>query len=64
MREIKLSSPKERRTPTDKNCPACGSPLTHGIVPCPEGRPGCLVIHLGYLCSSCGKYWQEGNENE
>lgn len=46
-----------RRGTTGRACPSCGGDLTRGPVPCPDGKPGCLVNHQGMQCSSCGKYW-------
>jgi len=44
---------------TDKVCPSCGAMLRWGVIPCPDGKPGCLVLHHGYHCSGCGKYWRD-----
>lgn len=40
----------------NKKCPNCKQKkLVHGPIPCPENRPGCLVMHYGYHCHNCGK---------
>ena len=31
-------------------CPHCGGRMT----PCPDGKPGRLVLHSGLVCSACG----------
>lgn len=35
-------------------CAACGGVIKWGPVPCPDGRPGCLVGHCGLRCVECG----------
>lgn len=35
-------------------CAACGGVIKWGPVPCPDGRPGCLVGHYGRRCVECG----------
>ena len=40
--------------PTEDNCPKCGNRLSHGPIGCPYGRLGCLVLHSGYRCLTCG----------
>ncbi len=34
-------------------CPQCGLPEVIVMVPCPDGRPGCLVAHFGTQCPRC-----------
>ncbi len=34
-------------------CPRCGGTLVYGSVRCPDGKPGCLVLHQGQTCQSC-----------
>jgi len=44
-------------------CPSCGvTQMEFVSTPCPEYRPGCLVLHYGYQCHSCGKLWFGGCE--
>ena len=45
-------------SPSNMSCPACGGPMTRGPIPCPDGKPGCIVRHFGLRCSKCGKNWQ------
>jgi hypothetical protein len=57
LREIKGREVQENREPSGTVCPACGGAMTRGPVPCPDGVPGCLVLHFGLMCSKCGKFW-------
>jgi len=58
LKEIKPPTKKDLGLkPSGKICPGCGGTLFHGPVPCPDGKPGCLVLHYGYTCSECGKKW-------
>lgn len=42
---------------TENTCPECGGKMHYGQIQCPEGRPGCLVIHYGFRClSGCGDF--------
>ena len=45
--------------PSGANCPTCNAPMVYGLVRCPDGKPGCLVNHFGYVCTApmCGKQW-------
>ena len=40
-------------TTRTKDCPKCGEPMTHQHVPCPDGLPGCLVVHYAWVCHHC-----------
>ena len=57
MREIKNPTMEDLgyKIIEGKNCPSCGERLYLGAVPCPDGKPGCLVLHYGYICAACGK---------
>ncbi len=56
LREIKV--PDSKREPASGvTCPSCGGEMTRGSVPCPDGKPGCIVNHQGLQCSKCGKFW-------
>jgi len=57
LREIKPIDLSVGRRASGQNCPACGGELTRGPVPCPDGKPGCVVNHQGLRCGNCGKYW-------
>ncbi len=35
-------------------CPICGGQLEFCEVPCPDGVPGCLVLHTRPACVWCG----------
>ena len=37
-----------------RTCTRCGGELRRVPVPCPDGRWGCIVLHLGYRCRDCG----------
>lgn len=56
MREIKQLSMEDMgyRHVEGLSCPKCGGSLYWGAVGCPEGMPGCLVAHQGYVCDKCG----------
>lgn len=57
LKEIKF--PKTEITYSDKECPSCkAKKLVHGSIPCPDGKPGCLVMHYGYTCYNCWKVFQ------
>lgn len=43
--------------PTGMLC-VCGADLRYGQVSCPDGKPGCLVIHYGYSCDKCGRQYR------
>ena len=43
---------------TDMRCPKCNGEMSRGSIPCPEGIPGCLVYHIGYMCIKCGSVFQ------
>lgn len=45
--------------PTEHVCPQCGGAVIRTSVPCPDGRPGCCVLHWGLKCSKCGVYLRE-----
>lgn len=57
LREIKPRSIHADREPSGTACPACGGAMTRGPVPCPDGKIGCLVNHIGLMCAKCGKLW-------
>lgn len=54
-REIKTDQRISSDNFTGLLCPHCGGSLITGQVPCPEGKPGCLVIHYGNICTGCGR---------
>ena len=58
LTEVKYPIPEELKSNTKEKCPHCGGEMRYGRIPCPEGRPGCLVIHYGYRCLSCGRIYQ------
>lgn len=49
--------PKQEPKQYEHHCPECGGGLEYGIIPCPDGRPGCCVLHYGYRCVNCGTIW-------
>ncbi len=56
LKEVKYPTPVGDGPP----CPNCGTPLFRGRIPCPDNKPGCLVLHSGLTCRSrCGKVYQE-----
>lgn len=47
--------PAPQRSYEDDVCPTCGAAKIYkGVVPCPDGIAGCLVLHWGYRCDGCG----------
>lgn len=32
----------------------CGGDIERKTISCPDKKEGCLVIHYGYVCNSCG----------
>lgn len=58
LREVKPPQYNDGSTPSETPCPSCGGPMTRGPIACPDGRPGCCVLHYGQRCSRCGKQWQ------
>lgn len=44
--------------PTETPCPKCGGWMLRGPVRCPDGRPGCCVIHYGFTCKQCGRQFE------
>lgn len=64
MRQLKqLKGPSEKRDilgPAPEEilckvpCPECqGTMVIGGLTTCPEGLPGCEVLHIGIVCKSC-----------
>ncbi len=61
LKELIRPAPKDER-PTGEPCPACGTLVRFGSIACPDGRPGCMVNHLDWVCPGCGKnYFQVAN---
>ncbi len=42
---------------TENECPNCKGRLIYGPAPCPAGKTGCRVLHFGYRCFNCNKYF-------
>ncbi|MCK9435315.1 MAG: hypothetical protein M0R32_11040 [Candidatus Cloacimonetes bacterium] len=57
LKELIPPSFKERGEPTEILCPSCKTKMTFGMIPCPDGREGCIVCHYGYRCPECLKIW-------
>lgn len=56
LKEIKPPTLKDMGyEPSTIICPYCNIALFRGSVPCPDGKPGCLVLHYGLKCPKCGK---------
>ena len=56
--DLEMWEPPKPRDPLDSpapgSCPRCHGPVVRGPIPCPEGKPGCCVLHYGLKCASCG----------
>lgn len=60
LREVRPPSIHDGCAPSGIPCPSCGGPMTEGPIPCPDGKPGCLVVHFGVRCTKCGKMFSRG----
>lgn len=58
LKEVIYPVPKGDGPP----CPNCGEDLFRGLIPCPDNRLGCGVLHHGFTCDACGKIYQSANE--
>ena len=54
MTYIEIVYPKRVFKGEDEPCPKCNGIVVYGMIPCPDGRPGCCVCHYGYTCLGCG----------
>ena len=43
----------------ETKCPACQGDMVRGQVSCPDNKPGCSMMHYGYICLDCAKQWGE-----
>ena len=57
-KEIIYSKIEEKKEYSREKC-QCGGKLYFSQIPCPERKPGCCVIHYGYVCEDCGRIYQE-----
>jgi hypothetical protein len=58
-----VAYPKPQRLYVDGACPRCGEAKVYeSAIPCPDGRPGCLVLHRGYICDNCNAILQSSEE--
>lgn len=48
-----VSPADDGRTEDSPPCLTCGGETRLSPVPCPDGRWGCLVLHLAYRCPVC-----------
>lgn len=60
LREVVIPSPLWTAPfeESDRTCPRCNGALVFGPIPCPDGRSGCCVNHLGFTCTECGRMFQ------
>lgn len=64
LEEIIFKVPEDNRIKGD-NCPICGGETRFAPIPCPDGRPGCLVLHQAFVCQKCGKaFLSRGKNND
>ena len=57
--------PKPEREYVKGRCPRCGETKVYeALIPCPDGIPGCLVAHHGYICDYCGAILQVSEKNK
>lgn len=62
LKEIKKPEPEDKR-PIGELCPYCNVPTHYQHISCPDGRPGCGVMHFGYHCDNCGRdFYSEGDD--
>lgn len=45
-------------------CPQCGSPRASRKISCPDGKPGCAVLHQEIYCPTCGDSAANGKLRE
>lgn len=57
-REVKYPSKEDLLGPPSGMLCVCGGNLHKSSIPCPDGKPGCCVVHYGYICSKCGKIYK------
>lgn len=58
MKEVIYPKPQEPAYDA-RLCPNCKEKkLVWGSISCPDGKPGCLVMHYGFTCDNCGKVYQ------
>lgn len=51
--------PAPQRIYEDGACPVCGEAKVYlSVIPCPDGIPGCAVLHYGHICDNCGAILQ------
>lgn len=58
MIEVKTRMP-EPKGELGEPCPKCNVPTVQGPISCPDGKPGCCVLHFGYRCPKCGSVYVE-----
>ncbi len=61
--KIKIKKPTDNRR-KGSPCPVCGTTLRDQMIPCPDGRRGCLVAHFGWKCDTCKDYYREVEEDK
>ena len=64
LEEIERLEPPPDDRPMGEPCPHCGTFTRYGQIGCPEGRLGCLVMHWGWHCDTCGRDFHQKIESD
>lgn len=65
LKRIKRPVPNIPAGPIGEACPMCQVATRQVMVSCPDGRPGCCVIHAAWQCPTClAEYIQVSSSEE
>jgi hypothetical protein len=48
-----------QKTEQGEPCPSCNVPTVLLQIPCPDGQPGCCVLHRGFVCPQCREAYNQ-----